>query len=182
MSAREQASELSRPVKVRQLPGQPLIVEADEAERAALARRFALPAVHDLRAEVDLERRKSAIVATGHLYARIDQECAISGEDFIVEIDEPLAIRFVEQESYEPEPAEEEASGEIEIELDAGDLDEIDYTGDIIDVGEAVAQSLGLAIDPYAEGPNADEARKSGLLSSEEASGPFAALAALKKD
>jgi len=49
-------------------------------------------------------------------------------------------------------------------------------------LGEAAAQTLGLAIDPYRVGSAAEEARKAGLVSSEQASGPFAALATLRKD
>ena len=51
----------------------------------------------------------------------------------------------------------------------------------MIDPGEAVAQSLALAIDPFAEGPGAEEARRRAGILSESAAGPFAALAALKK-
>ena len=63
-----------------------------------------------------------------------------------------------------------------------GDLDEIPFEGHVFDLGEAVAQSLALAIDPYAVGPNAEQARKDAGIGDEAASGPFAALAALKKD
>ena len=55
------------------------------------------------------------------------------------------------------------------------------YEGERIDLGEAVAQSLALAIDPFAIGPEAEKVRASGLLGEENLS-PFAALAALKKD
>ncbi len=51
----------------------------------------------------------------------------------------------------------------------------------MFDLGEAVAQSLALAIDPYAVGPSAEQARKDAGLGDEAASGPFAALAGLKK-
>jgi hypothetical protein len=44
-----------------------------------------------------------------------------------------------------------------------------------------MAQSLALAIDPYATGPEAERVRKEAGLLGEAASGPFAALAALKK-
>ena len=70
---------------------------------------------------------------------------------------------------------------EAEIELGADDLDEIEYSGTQFDLGEAVAQSLALAIDPFAVGPGAEEARQRAGIVGEEASGPFAALAALKK-
>jgi uncharacterized metal-binding protein YceD (DUF177 family) len=100
------------------------------------------------------------------------QSCAVSGEDLAVRIDEPLALRFVPAAQPEGE----------EIELDADELDEIPFEGHVFDLGEAVAQSLALAIDPYATGPEADQVRKEAGLLDEAASGPFAALAALKKD
>jgi uncharacterized metal-binding protein YceD (DUF177 family) len=166
-------------IKVRPLPGEPVVIEATEAERAALATRFGLGAVERLRAEVALEAKPRAIRATGRLVAAIMQPCAVSGEDFPVAIDEPIDLRFIEEN---PRPvAEDEA---IELELEADDCDEIEYAGDMFDLGEAVAQTLGLAIDHYAEGPNADAARKAaGIVQEGEQQGPLAALlAGLKKD
>lgn len=166
------APELSRMVKVRSLPAEPLMIEASEAERAALARRFGLPRIDALHARLELEPDGKAVRATGRLEARIVQNCAISGEEFATAIAEPLALRFVEEGRIDPALAEDE---EIEIELGADDLDEIEYSGDSFDLGETVAQSLGLAIDPYAEGPGADEARKSAGIASDDApSGPLA--------
>ena len=94
-------------------------------------------------------------------------------------IDEPIDLRFVEEGRLSL-PDDENA----EIELEADDCDEIEYAGEMFDLGEAVAQTLGLAIDPYAEGPNADAARKAaGIVAEGEQEGPLAAmLAALKKD
>ena len=66
-------------------------------------------------------------------------------------------------------------------ELDAKACDEIEYSGTSFDLGEAVAQSLALVIDPFAVGPNAEEARRKAGLIGEEAAGPFAALAKLTK-
>jgi hypothetical protein len=171
--------ELSCMIKARALPGAAVVIEASEAEREALARRFGLGAVESLRAEVALEAKPRAIRATGRLVAAILQPCAISGEDFPVTIDEPIDLRFVE-DSARALPDDEDA----EIELEADDCDEIDYAGEMFDLGEAVAQTLGLAIDPYAEGPNADAARKAaGIVPEGEQEGPLAAmLAALKKD
>ena len=178
MTSPVSTSELSRPIKVRGLPGDAVVIEADAGERAALARRFGLPGIDSLRAEIDLEQRGKAIRATGTLKAAIRQACAISGEDFPANIEEPIDLRFVEETDL-PAPDDEE----IEIELEADDCDEIEYSGDMFDLGEAVAQSLGLSIDPYAEGPNADAARKAaGIVQEGEQDGPLAAaLAALKK-
>jgi len=172
-------SELTRMVKARPLLADPVLIEASAKERAALAARFGLGAVQSLRAEVTLDQKARAIRATGRLRAEIMQPCAISAEDFPVSIDAPVDLRFVE-DSGRP-MTEDEA---LEIELEADDCDEIAFTGDMFDLGEAVAQTLGLAIDPYAEGPNADAARKAaGIVAEGEQDGPLAEmLAALKKD
>ena len=138
----------------------------------ALARRFGIVAVHQLQATVRLERTGEAIAARGKLSAAIVQSCAVSGEDLPVQIDEPLALRFVPAKAIEEE----------EVELEEGELDEIEFEGHVFDLGEAVAQSLALAIDPYATGPEAERVRKEAGLGDEGSSGPFAALAALKKD
>lgn len=178
MSEAVPAPELTRMVKARPLPAGPVVIEASPDERAALATRFGLGAVHSLRAEVALEQKPRAIRATGRLKANILQPCAVSTEDFPVTIDEPVDLRFVE-DSGRP-MTEDEA---LEIELEADDCDEIAYTGEMFDLGEAVAQTLGLTIDPYAEGPNAAAARKAaGIVKEGEQDGPLAAmLAALKK-
>ena len=110
----------------------------------------------------------------------ITQPCAVTREELSYDVSEPLMLRFVPAGSV-PDYAPDE-----EIELDAEDLDQIEYEGDAFDLGEAIAQTLALAIDPYREGPGAEEARrKAGIVSDEEQapSGPLAeALAALKKD
>ncbi len=175
------APELSRIVKVRPLPADPISIVANADELSALATRFGLPSIEQISAEIDVEESGKAIKATGTLSAKITQTCAVSGDDFPTDIEEAIALRFVEQGSV---PANLSEDGEIEIELDAADCDEIEYEGDAIDLGEALAQTLGLAIDPYAEGPNADAVRKeSGIVAEGEQDGPLAAaLAALKKD
>lgn len=169
--------ELSRPIRVRPLPGERLEVEANAAERAALAERFDLAAINSLRAEIELEDTGKAIRASGTLDAQIMQVCAVSAEDFPVTIGVPVDLRFVPEGTIEYDEEEK-------IELLADDCDEIEYSGDTFDLGEAIAQSLGLAIDPYAEGPNADAARKAaGIVEEGRRDGPLAdALAALRKD
>ena len=72
---------------------------------------------------------------------------------------------------------------EEEITLDSPILDEIEYAGPTFDLGEAVAQSLALAIDPFAAGPEAEAARAQHGISDQGPKGALAeALAALKKD
>ena len=164
-------SELPFLVDRRRVPQGPVKLTADAEQRAALARRFGLVAVSSLSAEVTLEDDGKAVAANGRLKAAIVQSCAVSGEDLPVTVDEPLALRFVPEQPVKAE----------DVELEPGELDEIEFAGDVFDLGEAVAQSLALAIDPYAVGPEAERARKEAGLADEAASGPFAALAALKK-
>jgi uncharacterized metal-binding protein YceD (DUF177 family) len=164
--------EFSRMVDATRFDGKPVAIAADEAERAALAKRFGLVSIARLEAEVELSPDGEAVLANGMLKASIVQSCAVSGEDLPVEIEEPLPLRFVPEK-------DEVTAGEIE--LTEEELDEIPFTGRSFDLGEAVAQSLALAIDPYATGSQADDARRRGLISSEGAGGPFAALAKLKK-
>lgn len=165
-------SEFSRMIDLRQIRAAPVTLSATEPERAALARRFALVRIDRLEATVSLAADGPVVSANGRFGAEWVQPCAISGEDLAQQADEAIAIRFV--------PARTDHTPDEEIELSADELDEIEYEGTSFDLGEAVAQSLALAIDPFAQGPEADVVRKvAGLVSEGEAS-PFAVLAGLK--
>lgn len=165
-------SEFARPFDLRSLGNHPVVLTSTAAERAALAERFGIVAIHSLDAELTLDPDSTTINASGTLKAEIVQTCAVSGEDLPVSINTPLLFRFVPAQTIEEE----------ELELDESDCDEIPFDGEVIDLGEAVAQSLALSIDPYAAGPDAEAARKRAGILSEDQAGPFAALAALKKD
>jgi uncharacterized metal-binding protein YceD (DUF177 family) len=164
------APEFSRPIDRRQLKEKPVELAADEGERKALARRFGLIAIDRLEAKAALQADGEAVTAEGRFEADIVQTCAVSGEELPVTIAEPLSLRFVPAREIDAE----------EIELEEEELDEIPFSGQVFDLGEAVAQSLALAIDPYATGPEAERVRKEKGLADEDSSGPFAVLAALK--
>jgi uncharacterized metal-binding protein YceD (DUF177 family) len=166
--------EFSRLIDTRSIRNEPVLLEANEAERAALAKRFGIVSISRLTAEVSLEPVKPTILAAGRLTAEIVQSCAISGEDLTVAVTEPLTLRFVPQRA--PGLPNEE------LELDASELDEIEFSGTQFDLGEAVAQTLALAIDPFLEAPGADEFRRKSGFFGEDTANPFAALAKLKKD
>lgn len=169
-------SEMERLIRVRHLPAGIVRIEASAAECDALAARFGICAVHSLLAEVELEAGGGGTVhASGWLNARIEQECAVSREPFTATIHEPLALVFTPN-------VERPATPDEEVELDTDALDEIGYAGESFDLGEAVAQTLGLTIDPYAEGPQADAVRaEAGIVSDDAPSGALAeALASLK--
>ena len=164
--------EFSRMIDIRNLPDGALTLSADAAERAALAKRIGVEAIERFEAEVTLLRGGSTIDVTGRIAADVIQMCAISNEPFATTVNEPLALRFV------PETAP--SAAEIELEIDSEASDEIPYTGTQFDLGEELAQSLALAIDPYATGPNADGVREETGLSDRASGGPFAALGVLK--
>lgn len=165
------APEFSRLADERHIPEATLVLDASPEECAALARRFALVRIDTLHAELALHRAGRAIFATGQLEADIVQSCAVSGADLPARISEALSLRFVPAETHRPDE---------ELELAADELDEIEYTGTQFDLGEAVAQSLALAIDPFAQAPGADAFRKKAGLMGPGQAGPFAALAAFK--
>jgi len=151
-------------------------VVADEAERAALARRFALEAIDRLEAEVSVVRANEDIIASGRLAAAVTQACVATGEPVPATLDEPFAVRF------RPEPQVD--APDEEIELGEEEMDVIFHDGALVDVGEAVAQTLALNLDPYPRCGDAVEAlRAAGVKDEAEEqteTGPFQGLAALK--
>lgn len=163
------APEFSRMFDVRQCHGKQVELTANEQERAALAERFGLVRIDRLEARLSLSRKDRTVDAWGTIEAEFVQSCAVSAEDLPVTVSEEIAFRFV--------PETGGHSPDDEIEIDAHECDEIDYAGTDFDLGEAVSQSLALAVDPFATGPEAEEART--RFEDREAS-PFAALAALK--
>ena len=168
------APEFSRPVPLDSLGEAPrrIEIEADAAERAALAARFGLTAIGRLAATADLARAGAEVRATGRVAAEVRQACVVTGAPVETRLDEPFALRF------RPPPGA--AKPDEEIELGESELDVGFYEGGAIDLGEAAAETLALALDPYPRSPEAEAALKQAGVKSEEEAGPFGALAALK--
>lgn len=151
--------ELSRVVALDRLPAA-FAVEADPAECRALAARLGIPAVLALSCRFALRRIGDRVLAEGVLAAQVVQSCVVSLEPVEQAVHDTFAIRFV--------PAGTEA--------DDGDPeapDELPYEGARIDLGEAAAEQLALALDPYPRREDAvlDDA------AAEASGGAFAALA-----
>lgn len=168
------APEFSRTVRVDTLGDVPrkLALEANEAERKALARRFGLAAIDALTAEAVLSGQGTEVIATGTLSAKVTQRCVATDEPIPVKVDTPFEIHF------RPQP--EVGSPEEEIELSANELDVVFYDSAAIDVGDAVAETLSLSLDPYPRIPGADDILKAAGVKSEGEAGPFGALAGLR--
>ena len=144
-------------------------IAADGKVRAALAVRFDLLAVDRLEAHFRIRRDAAGIVAHGRVAGMVVQACSVTDEPLPVAIDEAIKLRFV---VGDPEGDE--------IELDAGALDTVAYDGATIDLGEAAAETMALALDPFPRGPNAAAALKAAGVLSEEEAKPAGALAGLK--
>lgn len=170
--------EFSRPVRIDTLGAgaRNVAIEADEAERAALAKRFGLVSIGRLSAEADLTRAGEAVAAKGRLSAEVVQSCVGSGEPVPATVAEEFRIDF--------RPPPRAGSPDEEVELGESELDVVFYEGSAVDLGEAVAETLSLALDPFPRSAAAEAAlREAGVKSEEEAreeSSPFAALKALK--
>ncbi|VAW00963.1 hypothetical protein MNBD_ALPHA04-2258 [hydrothermal vent metagenome] len=166
--------EFSVTIKLSELGSLPSAsaISADAEQCAELATRFGLPKISSLKADYRLEAQNDRIVFSGRLQSDLMQICAISGQGFQASIKENFEIIFVEKYEYMVE--------DDEIELASEDCDVMVYEGGQIDVGEAVAQTLYLALDPYPRGPNAEQIARDKGLKTEEEAGPFGVLAALK--
>jgi uncharacterized metal-binding protein YceD (DUF177 family) len=142
-------------------------------ERAALAKRLGLLSLDRLEAHAALSLDGPMVRASGRLKASLDQACIATGEPVHAHLDEPFDLLFA------PEP--KVAGGDEEIELGQADLDTVFHDGSAIELGDAIADTLALALDPYPRSAGADAALKEAGVLTEEEAGPFAALAALKE-
>ncbi|HEV2550152.1 MAG TPA: DUF177 domain-containing protein [Stellaceae bacterium] len=162
------ATEFSRPIETSRLPegGTDMAIAASPAECAALARRFSLLALDRLEAALHLEwvaRRLLRLEAT--LSAEVVQECVVTLEPVRSQVEDRFVLLYG--------PASE--TSDVMLREDEEVLEPI--VDDQIDLGEAVAQQLSLAIDPFprASGAAAPSGPGEGIVS------PFAALAKWRK-
>ena len=167
-------SEFSRIVGLRELSERETIrdVEANEAERAALAARFGLSSIEELRASLRLRRGEGGVVRlVGAFRASVVQTCVVTLDPLRDEIEGGIDLRCVP----------EGASAAREVVVDPVEDVEV-LNGDSIDMGEIVAQELAVSLDPYPRRPDADpvDERASGRDADPDAAAhPFSALARL---
>ncbi|MEG8041070.1 DUF177 domain-containing protein [Sphingomonas sp. LR60] len=147
-------------------------IAADDAERLALARRFGLIALERLTGTFAIRREGGAVFARGHVSAAVVQSCTVTGTPLPASVEEDVELRFVE-------PAGD-VGGDDEVELSGDALDTIEIEGGGVDLGEAAAETMALALDPFPRSPDAEDVLKQAGVISEEEAGAFGALAGLK--
>jgi uncharacterized metal-binding protein YceD (DUF177 family) len=161
--------------------GTELRFEANEKERAALAKRFDLVELNSLRGTAKIKPwRRVGLALEAHFTAELVQSCVVTLEPVPEKLDETFTLHFLPEAMIAP--ATPGSEREIVVDVDGEEPPEALENGRI-DVGEAVAEQLSLAMDPYPKKPGVafeppvdapDDA-------AERPANPFAALEKLKK-
>jgi uncharacterized metal-binding protein YceD (DUF177 family) len=167
------APEFSRAFALNTIGNTPrtVAISAEPEERKGLAARFDLIAIDRLEAQAVLVSEGDAILCTGTLSAKVVQECVATAVPVPAALKTDFTFRFVAHLA--------EASGADEIEINVDDCDLIEHDGQVIDLGEAVAQTLLLALDPFPRVKNAAQSLKAAGVVGEDELGN-AAFAGLK--
>ncbi len=170
--------EFSRPFTVESQMGagaeaETFAIEATAGERAALARRFDLRSLDALAAtghiEVFAKGRQARLTAT--LTADVVQACVVT----LAPVPAHLEVTFVVD--YDRDAAE--AEGEVAIDAEGDESpDPLPEAG--MDLGEAVAEQLGLALDPYPRAPGAALGPEAGDQAESGRELPFSVLGRLR--
>lgn len=163
--------EFSRPLQADRVPkaGSVETLEAEPKELKALANRMKIPAIHALTAEIRATPwRGGGIKLEGHLTADIEQVSVISLEAFRETVSIPVSRYFLPPGAV-AENGEEDDADPIE--------------GGHIDLGEVVAETLALDLDPYPRKPGeafAEHVEDEG--GRDETPSPFAVLGRRKAE
>jgi hypothetical protein len=162
-------------------------IAADAEERTALAARFDLASLDGLTAAITLRRvgRGPVVRLEGRFSAELVQTCVVSLEPVPSRIEEAFAVVYV------PEGQERFADGPLDLAaVEGADEWPEPIVDGRIDIGEAVAQQLALALDPYPRRPGVTledvlgAAHARAVQSNAEGTrveSPFAALVGLTK-
>jgi uncharacterized metal-binding protein YceD (DUF177 family) len=162
--------EFSRPVPLARLGRDPfrLEIEATPGEREKLAQRFGLLTLDRLAAVVVLSRQSGmSVLMEASFEAEFVQECVVSLEPVRGAVRQCFSLLYGAG-----------AAAERDIEIDSAEITFEPILGDAIDVAEAVAQELSLALPLFPRDPQAAIA----VLSPESEERPLAALARWRKE
>ncbi len=193
---RDPLREFSRLYDLVQITQQSIQIESRLEERAALAGRFSLLALHSLTALIHLTRTASGLRLEAAYHCAGDQQCVVSlapvpftiAKRFRVDFD-VMDTEYREDNSVVDDSAGHHSGGDYE---SASDFMDVVHDG-VIDVGECIVQHFGSELDPYPRIPGAVVENADlplGVVLGDELSppskgsshAPFQALAVLKKD
>ncbi|OFW98899.1 MAG: hypothetical protein A3D94_08140 [Alphaproteobacteria bacterium RIFCSPHIGHO2_12_FULL_66_14] len=123
-------------------------IVASEAECAALAKRFGFLDLKDLAARVTVDLQLGGqVVVEGRLRGKIVQACVLTLEPVAQELDDVFRIVFKKNLAEELDPE----SGEAVLNAQADAPEPL--AGNMLDVGEIVAEQLSLVAEPYPRRP-----------------------------
>ena len=162
--------------------GAALEISPSDSERAALAKRFGFLGLPAFSARVTVDRRVGGqFVVEGRLRGRIVQACVLTLDPVTQDLDEAFRIVFKPDMADDRDP--ESGDAVLNAQADAPEP----LAGNMLDVGEIVAEQLSLAADPYPRRPGAKledvlpKPRHGGRKGqSDQRRHPFAGLAALR--
>jgi uncharacterized metal-binding protein YceD (DUF177 family) len=170
--------ELSRPYAIERLSaaGLSFALEASEAERCGLIRRFDLLSLDRLEASGTVrvvEGTAGVIEVAGRLSADLSQSCVVTEEPVPARVDADFVRLFSRDVASD--------AGEVVIDPELDEPEPLEGTE--IDVGELVAEELAMALDPYPRSPDADRVLAEVAPGEEDAAAPnpFGALATLRR-
>jgi uncharacterized metal-binding protein YceD (DUF177 family) len=184
LSDKKEKSEIERIVDLDRMGtnGTAVDIVASEGERAALAKRFGFLGLLAFTARVTVDRRIGGqVVVEGRLRGKIVQACVLTLDPVNQELDDAFRVVFKKDLSDERDPE----SGEAVLSAHADSPEPL--SGNLLDVGEIVAEQLSLMADPYPRRPGAKledvlpKPRHGGRKGQpEQRRHPFAGLAALR--
>ena len=156
MQHEEPKSPVSFIAHVARLPhnGLPVTIEADAAQRQALADEHGLLSVEGYRADLLVTPwKRHGVKVTGTVEADITQACVVTLDPVRAHIEEAVEGLFLPEDSKLGRLGFE-GGGEILVDAEGPDSPET-FHGDSVDVGALAEQFFGLAIDPYPRKPGA---------------------------
>ena len=149
-SVNNEKSEIERLVDLERMGpnGTAIEIVASDSERAALAKRFGFLGLPAFSARVTVDHKMGGqVVVEGRLRGRLVQACVLTLEPVPQDLDEAFRIVFRQDLADEHDPE----SGEAVLNSQADAPEPLE--GNVLDVGEIVAEQLSLAADPYPRRP-----------------------------
>lgn len=153
--------------------GRDLDLKVDAADRAALAERLEVTAVHALDVRLHAVRFRGGIRVTGRLTAELEQPSVVTLEPVIQQVAEPIDRIFLPGGE---KPFVADADAEVFVDLEGEDMPD-HFEGNEADMTPLIVETLALALDPYPRNAG-EELPTTGDNDADES--PFAKLARLK--